>query len=300
MPSADSRELLAHFQAGDSTAAKRIFDRYVERLIALAAARLAPSLRRRVDPEDVVQSAYRSFFVHAQDGEYALRRAGDLWRLLASITLHKLHGQVERHTAGRRDFRREREPTQSAHDDSVPLQDPAAVEPSPAEVIALVEQLALFVQRLGDDCRLALQHRLAGESIEQIAKQLDRSPRTDSPPARPNPRRVGARTLATTRSRTCQSSDFANRPGRAAILRLRPRSSRRRRRHGKGLSRAAKEPIRAASPSRPCANGDKPTPSPSNVSWRRPASFPNCVIRASLAFTASANSPAAATSSPSI
>jgi RNA polymerase sigma factor (sigma-70 family) len=178
MPSADSRELLALFRAGDSAAAGRIFDRYVERLIALAAARLAPSLRRRVDPEDVVQSAYRSFFTHAREGQYLVDRSGDLWRLLAAITLHKLHGQIERHTAGRRDFRRERESTPPADGESVELPEAAALQPSPAEAIALAEQFALVIHRLGDEQRVVFERSLAGDSIDHIAKRLGRSART--------------------------------------------------------------------------------------------------------------------------
>ena len=82
-----SHELLKQYQAGQSEAVTAIFDRYVERLIALARARIGPKLKRRVDAEDIVQSAYRSFFVHAKNQEYQLARSGDLWRLLAIVCL---------------------------------------------------------------------------------------------------------------------------------------------------------------------------------------------------------------------
>lgn len=49
------------YQAGQSEAATAIFDRYVARLIALARSRIGAKLGRRVDAEDIVQSAYRSF-----------------------------------------------------------------------------------------------------------------------------------------------------------------------------------------------------------------------------------------------
>src|SRR5258708_13155234 len=84
-----------------------MFHRFAEKLIALGASRLSEKLGRRVDPEDVVQSAYRSFFVGARDGRYALERSGDLWRLLVAITMHKLHHQVERYTAVKRAVARE-------------------------------------------------------------------------------------------------------------------------------------------------------------------------------------------------
>ena len=40
-------------------------------------------MRQKVDPEDVVQSAYRSFFAAASDGHYDLQRAGDLLLAMA-------------------------------------------------------------------------------------------------------------------------------------------------------------------------------------------------------------------------
>ena len=62
-------------------------------------------LGQRVDAEDVVQSAMLSFFVRASSDAYVLDRAGDLWRLLTTITLNKLRRQVEVHTAAKRAVR---------------------------------------------------------------------------------------------------------------------------------------------------------------------------------------------------
>ena len=88
MPAPNSRELLALVERGESHAASIVFDRYVERLIALVRQRIGPKLARRIDAEDVVQSTYRSFFAHAENEEYQVAKSGDLWRLLASIALH--------------------------------------------------------------------------------------------------------------------------------------------------------------------------------------------------------------------
>ena len=59
-------------------------------------------MRRRVEPEDVVQSVYRSFFQKAEADRYVLEKTGDLWKLLATITVSKVRGQVEFHTAQKR------------------------------------------------------------------------------------------------------------------------------------------------------------------------------------------------------
>lgn len=171
-----SKELLSRFRGGQSRAADEIFDRYVRRLIELARQRISPKLARRVDPEDVVQSAYRSFFVHARDGEFVLRRAGDLWRLLAGIALNKLHGQIERHTAQRRDIGREEETT-DASGNVIDL-NVRTPEPAPDEVAAVTEQLGGVMQRIGSTERRVLEMRLQGRTIEEIADEIDRSQRT--------------------------------------------------------------------------------------------------------------------------
>ena len=124
----------------DDRAATEIFDRYVARLRAMVRDRIAKKLRRRLDADDVVQSTYRSFFTHAEQGDYALTKSGDLWRLLASIALHKLYGQVERHTAARRSVNREAAPDESFS------QRASEPEPTPVEVVAIIEQLHLISQ----------------------------------------------------------------------------------------------------------------------------------------------------------
>src|SRR5688572_17194832 len=97
-----SAELLARFQGGDERAFEEIFARYIDRLTRLARSRLSPKLARRLDPEDVVLCAWRSFLLAAGAGRFSLTRCGVLWRLLVSITLHKLYRQTRKHTAERR------------------------------------------------------------------------------------------------------------------------------------------------------------------------------------------------------
>src|SRR5262245_47150683 len=106
---ADSQlsDLVARWRAGDEAAAAELFERYADRLIALARSRLSAKVAGRVDPEDVVQSAYRSFFAGVRNGRYDLERGGDVWRLLLAITLHKLYRQVQQHQRQKRSLDRE-------------------------------------------------------------------------------------------------------------------------------------------------------------------------------------------------
>lgn len=138
-----SVEILERYRLGDSQAADELFARYVGRLTLLARSRLSPSLARRTDPEDVVLSAYRSFFIRARDGQLTLARSGDLWRLLVAITLHKVYRQARKQRAERRALAaRELESSWAKR-----LQ--LSRDPSPAEAVALADELqAIFVSSI--------------------------------------------------------------------------------------------------------------------------------------------------------
>jgi len=172
-----SIQLLARWQAGDQDAAAQMFHRYAQRLIGLARSRLSDRLNRRLDPEDVVQSAYRSFFAGARAGRYDLQHGGDLWRLLVRITLHKLHDQVKRHSADKRAVAAESTfgGEDSLHGIAGAVMAP---EPSPTEAVALVDELEQVMRRLDPLGRRILEMRLQGFSPEEIATDTQRCPRT--------------------------------------------------------------------------------------------------------------------------
>jgi RNA polymerase sigma-70 factor (ECF subfamily) len=167
-----SADLLARWNAGDQAAADALFSRYTEQLVALARDRLSKRLASRFDPEDVVQSAYRSFFANAQS--FVIERTGDLWRLLAAITLHKLHHQVDRHTAARRSVTRERPLTNGR---SLDILGPVARDPSPAEAVALIDEVEQLLRGLPPIHRCMLELRLQGYRIAEIAADTRRSER---------------------------------------------------------------------------------------------------------------------------
>jgi RNA polymerase sigma-70 factor (ECF subfamily) len=171
-PSAD---LLARWRAGDPQAEDELFARYTARLIAMARRRLSTRLARRVDAEDIVQSAYRCFCTAARDDHVVLRRSGDLWRLLATITLHKLHHQVERHTAAKRDLGREA--CFGGESSLAALGAAVARAPDPAEAAALIEELELVLTGLSPSHRKMVELRLQGYPIEEIAAASERSER---------------------------------------------------------------------------------------------------------------------------
>jgi RNA polymerase sigma factor (sigma-70 family) len=176
-----SVNLLARWREGDQQAATELFQRYAERLVALANRRMSAKLTARVAAEDVVQSVYCSFFTGARDGRYVLQESGDLWRLLVTITLHKVQHQFKRHNSGKRAVGME-QPLRDA-DGSLFLPPEFLVnDPSPEESVALTELLDRVMAELDPVQRRIVELRLQGFNLGEIAEQIGRT--------RPTVRRV--------------------------------------------------------------------------------------------------------------
>jgi len=90
MPPAPSfDELLAQLRNRDNHAAAEVFHRYRCRLIGLARQNLDGRLQRKLGPEDVVQSVFRTVFRRLADGEFELGDWDSLWSLLTCVTVRK-------------------------------------------------------------------------------------------------------------------------------------------------------------------------------------------------------------------
>src|SRR5687768_11333472 len=68
-PASDA-SLLRRYRRGEEDAATELYLRYAGRLRVLADTRASPELKQRVDPEDIVQSVFRTFFRRAAVGQY--------------------------------------------------------------------------------------------------------------------------------------------------------------------------------------------------------------------------------------
>src|SRR5262245_43387208 len=82
-------------KGGDTVAAQLLWERYHHQLIVLARRKLLASPRRAADEEDVVQSAFHSFFQGLARGRFPqLNDRDNLWRLLVTITARKALDQL--------------------------------------------------------------------------------------------------------------------------------------------------------------------------------------------------------------
>jgi RNA polymerase sigma-70 factor (ECF subfamily) len=87
---------------GEQQAATDLFLRYSDRLLNLAKSNTSPQLSPRFDPEDVVQSVFRSFFRRVSDGAYDVPPGEELWRLLLVLSLNKVRRLAKFHRAQKR------------------------------------------------------------------------------------------------------------------------------------------------------------------------------------------------------
>jgi RNA polymerase sigma-70 factor (ECF subfamily) len=155
---------------GDPTVTKEVFDQYVDRLVAMARKRISLRLAGRIDPEDIVQSVFRTFFHRAKQGQFQFSAEDDICRMLARITVHKTLRQVAHHQAGKRDAGRDAGSGDESQDIVVNL---LSKEPSPDEATQLLDQMEHFLAQLADDDRKILELRMQGYSTLEISKQLD-------------------------------------------------------------------------------------------------------------------------------
>ncbi len=161
---------------GEPSSQVETVDRFTERLLHLIDRRLSPSLARRLDAEDVVQSVFRSFFRRSH--EFSFRRSGDLWRLLATMAVNKVRKQAARHGAAKRDYRREQSLPAADVTDLDGLQSLLRDTPTPDQLVAFEETVEQLVAELTPLQRSIFQMRLDGDSLTKISSQLQKSQRT--------------------------------------------------------------------------------------------------------------------------
>jgi len=169
--------LMSRLQQGDPEAARLIFNRFAQRLVCLAATRLPRVIAAKVDPEDVLQSVFRSFFARHFRGEILLDSWDSLWTLLAVLTVRKCGHRVDYFRARCRDVHREAVPPGDP-DASDSGWQPRDDEPTAAEAVLLAETLEDLLRGLKPDHRPIVQLRLEGCTIEEISNQVGFTERT--------------------------------------------------------------------------------------------------------------------------
>jgi RNA polymerase sigma-70 factor (ECF subfamily) len=170
--------LMGRLRSGEDDAARSVFVRFARRLVGLARSHLGGRLAAKVDPEDVVQSAYKSFFVRHREGELEVGSWDGLWGLLTLITLRKCADRAAYFGAAKRDLGREQA---AGGTDTGPAIDDLALarDPRPDEAAVLAEAVESLFRTVEDaDERAILELSLQGFSATEISEKLGRAERS--------------------------------------------------------------------------------------------------------------------------
>jgi RNA polymerase sigma-70 factor (ECF subfamily) len=163
---------LRRFRGGQPDAATELYLRYAERLRALAAGQVAPDLAPRLDPDDIVQSVFRTFFRRAAKGQYDVPEGEDLWKLFMIIALHKIRSSATFHRAAKRDVRA----TATGLTDDLTGQHLAGPDEMALATLGMV--IDELLSALPPSMRTIVELRVEGHEVEEIAQRTQRSRRS--------------------------------------------------------------------------------------------------------------------------
>lgn len=166
---ADDRDLVNDFQDGSESAAKELFDKHCERLLRLAKRRIGQRMASRFDPEDVVQSAFRTFFTRVKNDEFEFANEDDTFKLLVRLTVRKTLRRIQHHRADKRNP--EAEQAHKADGSEVFAHVPSTGPEAEVEV-ALIDEFEKFVGQLPTFDRQVLEMKVQGHSTVEIAERL--------------------------------------------------------------------------------------------------------------------------------
>jgi len=172
---------IGELKTGHETAATELWNHFYVRLIGLARKKLRAAPKRVVDEEDVVVSAFETFFRRAKDGQFPrLDDRDDLWQVLVTITERKAINQLRNQARLKRGGGKVRGESvfvaeQSSSVDQT-IDQVVGQEPTPEFAAIVAEDFQRLLDTLGDDdLREIALLKLEGYTNHEIATKVERS-----------------------------------------------------------------------------------------------------------------------------
>jgi len=169
--SPSDRTLLLRLKKGEEDAATGIYLRYAQRLQMLAHSQVSRAFSVRLDPDDVVQSVFRTFFRRAAQGHYDIPDGEELWKLFLVLALNKIRGLAAYHRAAKRDVTQTTDLNKLFGQSSADLPDDSAF-------VILRVTVDDILNDLPEPQRSMVIMRIEGLDIQQIADACQRSKRS--------------------------------------------------------------------------------------------------------------------------
>ena len=169
-PAGSITRLIERLRGADAAASRALWERFCERMLALAKARLGAGSRRVADEEDVVVVAFERFLRGVREGRFPrLNDREDLWAVLLTLTTNQAIDQARAQGRLKRggDVR---------GDSAFGKLDPAAEGPTPEEAAEVQETMSRLLAALKDDeLRQIALGKMEGCANAEIAASIGRS-----------------------------------------------------------------------------------------------------------------------------
>lgn len=167
--------MLSKLKGGDDLAAQLIWDRFFDRVTALARKKLGAISKRSVDEEDVALSAINALYNGAADGRFhTLRNRDDLWQILCMITSRKA-ASAWRKQRSRKEVGESFVSGGQTNDDALGIEHIATAKPDQAYVDSLTDTSNELLEGLDDRLREVAIFKLQGHKNQEIADMIGRS-----------------------------------------------------------------------------------------------------------------------------
>lgn len=165
------RSLLRRLKTGEQDAATALYLRYADHVRLLAGAQRSRVLATRLDPDDIVQSVFRTFFRRAVRDGYDVPEGADLWNLFLVIALNKIRNAASYHQATKRDVRQ----TVALGDDERPGSADGGDDTGLAVLRMVIDDA---MGRLPETARPIVEMRIEGYEVAEISGRTGRSKRS--------------------------------------------------------------------------------------------------------------------------
>lgn len=161
--------LLDRFRRGDDDAATELYRKYASRIQDLAFSETSANLRSHVEPEDVVQSVFRTFFRRVSDGFFEVPPGDEIWNLFLVIALNKIRRSARFHRRKKRDVKLKTTLNESAE----PIRDS-----DKTPFVALQMTIDEILDGVEPRQRKMIEMRIQGCELDEIADETHRSTRS--------------------------------------------------------------------------------------------------------------------------
>ncbi len=164
---------------GDEQVTTEFWNLFGARIRALADNNLTGNLHRRVEPDEIANSACRTFLRRAKSGQFELPDSESLWRLMCTITLAKTSAYARYHLAQKRGVQRESSSQAGSSALARPVVESlASKNPSQEEIVDFQDQFLYLMDSFDSESQQIVQLKLEQHTNAHIAEQMGCAERT--------------------------------------------------------------------------------------------------------------------------